>query len=206
MMVAVFGRDQSVRDMLLPTRAVQTLVWFVCVWGFVIFAAEHPTEPSASLTPAEVVAAQLDALKGNESSNQDAGIRITFGFASPQNQSATGPVERFIELVKNPVYSALLNHRSVRFSEMMVVADSARQKVTLTDRDGRQATFVFILSKQAGPPCDGCWMTDAVIRSENHVPSPRIALLGLGDDGWRGLQAGTWGLAFPVCDSIARWS
>lgn len=178
MMVAVIGRDQSVRGKRLPTRAVQMLLGLVCVWGQVLTAAEHPTEPSASLTPAEVVAAQLDALKGNDSSNQDAGIRITFGFASPQNQSATGPVEHFIELVRNPVYSALLNHRAARLSEMMVVEDSARQKVTLTDRDGRPATFVFILSKQAGPPCDGCWMTDAVIRSENHVPTPRIALLG----------------------------
>jgi len=182
------------------------LLWFVCVWGFVPIAAEHPTAPSASLTPAQAIAAQLDALKGNETSNQDAGIRITFGFASPQNQSATGPVERFIELVKNPVYSALLNHRAARFSEMMVVADSARQKVTLTDRNGRPATFVFILSRQAGPPCDGCWMTDAVIRSENHVPVPRIAVLGLGDDGRRGLHFGTWSLTVPVCHLIVQWS
>ncbi len=163
--------------------SARNVSWLVCVWGLVLFAAEHPTKPSALLTPAEVVAAQLDALKGNNASNQDQGIRITFGFASPQNQNATGPVESFIKLVKNPVYSALLNHRVARFSEMMVVADSARQKVTLTDRDGMPATFVFILSRQVGPPCEGCWMTDAVVRTENHVPAPRIALLGAGDDG-----------------------
>ena len=184
MMVAVAGSDQPVRGNRLLTRAAQARLRFVLsyVCGFVLLAvsarAGHPTEPNAELTPSEVVAAQLDALKNNEGSDRDEGIRITFRFASPENQAQTGPVDRFVELVKNPMYAALLNHRTARFGEMMIVDRSARQKVSLNDRYGKPATFVFILSKQSGPPCPGCWMTDAVIRSENHLPAPRIALNG----------------------------
>ena len=33
-----------------------------------------------------------------------------FGFASPENQAATGPVERFEALLRNPMYRPLLEH------------------------------------------------------------------------------------------------
>ncbi len=153
-------------------------VWHAAAAVAPLLCAEHPTEPRADLAPAEVVAAQLYALKNNDSANRDDGIRTAFRFASPGNRRVTGPIERFIEMVKNPLYAPLLNHRSARSGEMTVVGGAARQKVTLTARDGAPATYVFILTQQDGPPCSGCWMTDAVIRSENHLPAPRIAAVG----------------------------
>lgn len=135
----------------------------------------HPTEPNPKLTAEAVVAAQLHALAHNDDAQPDQGIRIAFRFASPDNRKTTGPVDRFIRMVRGPTYALMLNHRSARFGDMMTVEDSARQKVTLTTADGGRATYVFILSRQQGLPCPGCWMTDAVIRTPNHLPGERIA-------------------------------
>lgn len=143
------------------------------------FAGEQPTEPNPKLTAEAVVAAQLHALAHNDEPQPDQGIRIAFRFASPDNKKTTGPVDRFIRMVRGPTYALMLNHRSARFGEMMMVEDSARQKVTLTTADGGRATYVFILSKQPGPPCPGCWMTDAVIRTPNHLPGEQIARVSL---------------------------
>ncbi len=150
--------------------------WHAAAAAALLFAAEHPTEPSAELAPEEVVAAQLHALRQNDPANRDAGIRIAFRFASPGNRQVTGPIERFIALVRNPLYAPMLNHRAARFGEMTVAGGAARQKVTLTARNGAPASYVFILARQDGAPCSGCWMTDAVIRSENHLPAPLIAM------------------------------
>ena len=70
--------------------------WHAAAAAALLFAAEHPTEPSAELAPEEVVAAQLHALRQNDPANRDAGIRIAFRFASPGNRQVTGPIERFI--------------------------------------------------------------------------------------------------------------
>ena len=138
-------------------------------------AEKVPTDPNPKLSPADVVSAQLQALKHNDDPEPDAGIRTTFRFASPSNRSHTGPVERFIRMVKSEEYAAMLNYQSDLRSEVMVQQGAARQKVTLIDSAGKQATYVFILSKQAGPPCSGCWMTDSVFRVDNPVKGFEVA-------------------------------
>jgi hypothetical protein len=50
-------------------------------------------EPSPLLSPDEVVKIQVAALKDNDASNS--GIELTFRFASPENRSTTGPLDRF---------------------------------------------------------------------------------------------------------------
>ena len=107
----------------------------------------------------------MAALKANDAT--DNGIRVTFTFASPDNQQATGPIERFIPLVKNEAYAPLLNHRSCDVREVGVKDDQAVEMVTVVDAAGHAVRYVFQLSKQhdAGPLKD-CWMTDGVIRVE----------------------------------------
>ncbi len=131
--------------------------------------ASPATEPGPKLSPGDVISAQLYALQHNDDPEPDAGIRTTFRFASPGNRSQTGPIERFIRMVKSEAYAAMLNYRSDVRSDVMVRAGAARQKVTLIDAKGEQATYVFVLSQQAGPPCDGCWMTDSVFPVDNPV-------------------------------------
>jgi len=121
-----------------------------------------PTEPSPKLTPAEVVSAQLAALKNND--DDDTGIRITFRFASPGNQAQIGPIDRFIAMLNNPAYQPMINFQSAHPEPIEVDGPAAKQVVTLVASNGKRTRYLFVLSRQNKPPCRGCWMTDAVMR------------------------------------------
>ena len=117
-------------------------------------------EPNAELSPEEVVKIQVEALQNND--DLDRGIEVTFNFASPANKEVTGPLYRFKQLVKNPVYRPMLNHKLAEYGPMEISGDVATQRVTIIERNGQATVYVFSLSKQNGPGCKGCWMTDSV--------------------------------------------
>lgn len=123
-----------------------------------------PNAPNPKQTPEDVIGTILRALQHNDEPTPDAGIAITFAFASPGNREVTGPLARFVELVKNPLYRPLLNHRRAERGLLKTVGSTAQQKVTLYDKDGRRALFLFTLSKQLDGPYKDCWMTDGVER------------------------------------------
>ena len=140
-------------------------------------AADPPasTQPSPRLTPSDVVRMQLDALRHNDDPSADSGIAVAFALASPQNQAQTGPLPRFIRMVHES-YPELLNHRDARLPAAKIRGDEAWQPVELTDRDGRRLRYLFILRRQAAPPCAGCWMTDGVIPAEPREKAPGITV------------------------------
>ncbi|MEM1055783.1 MAG: DUF4864 domain-containing protein [Bacteroidota bacterium] len=121
-------------------------------------------EPSPDLTPEEVIRLQVEALQANDEPEPDAGIALAFRFASPGNRAATGPLERFIAMVKGPTYRDMLGFESATYGAIRVQGDEAAQRVVLVQSDGRRVSYVFGLSRQIGGEYDGCWMTDAVIR------------------------------------------
>ena len=121
----------------------------------------RPTAPDPALSPAEAVTAVLAGLRDNNAETDD-GIRTTFRFASPANQAVTGPVDRFITMVKRRPYAALVNHRAASVRPIDMDGQRAALLVTVIDRDGRRAYFLWVLSKQADGPQKDCWMTDAV--------------------------------------------
>ena len=135
--------------------------------------ALDPVEPSPDLLPGEVVRIQVEALGRNDEPRPDAGIEAAFRFASPGNRATTGPLDRFARMVKGPVYGDMLNFERADYEPMQVDGDRAVQRVTLTHADGRRVAYVFGLSRQEGGECDGCWMTDAVVREER-PPAPRL--------------------------------
>ncbi len=161
--------------------------WFTIVLVSIVLVSMVPLaagsdsktpEPSPSLTPAQVVQIQLAALKQNDSPNPDDGIRTAYRFASPGNRLMTGPEERFIRLVKNPLYRPLLNHRSSEARPIQVRDDRAVQRIKLIDAEGAPAIFVFTLSRQTLEPYKGCWMTDGVERVQpEELPNTQIAAL-----------------------------
>src|SRR5579883_1924759 len=102
-------------------------------------------QPSPSLAPEQVIAIQLEALQKNDA--KDSGIRTAFRFASPSNREMTGPIERFILLVKNPAYSPMLNYKKVERDAIIVSDDVARQCVVLTTADNEREVYIFTLSK-----------------------------------------------------------
>jgi len=117
--------------------------------------------PNPGLKANEVVSLQLLAMKHNDDSNH--GIEVTFRFASPQNKLQTGPLSRFIMLVRNISYRSLLNHHEANFLNLKVDGNKAVQDVIITTSKGYRKGFRFLLSLQKGKQFKDCWMTDAVI-------------------------------------------
>ena len=117
--------------------------------------------PEPELKPNDVVSLQLLAMQQNDDS--DFGIEVTFRFASPANKKQTGPLQRFIRLVRNPSYRPLLNHTNATFLELTVEEDFAVQEVVITTSNGERIGYRFRLSIQKGPVYPGCWMTDSVV-------------------------------------------
>ena len=107
---------------------------------------------------------QLLAMQKNDVS--DYGIEITFRFASPSNKTQTGPLKRFIRLVKNTSYRHLLNHNSVNFLDLTIKENIAIQDMIITTSTGRRIGYRFRLSLQKSIEYLDCWMTDAVMPFE----------------------------------------
>ncbi len=126
--------------------------------------AERPgPEPSANLSPTEVVEMQLSALADNDNPLPNNGIAVVFRFASPSNREATGPLDRFTMMVKGAPYRDMLNHRQAEIMPAMESPSHTIVPVRLVTRDGKEARYVFVLTQQQAGTCEGCWMTDAVM-------------------------------------------
>ena len=118
--------------------------------------------PAPALDPVAAVRVQVEALAYNDLPFPDAGIRVTWAFASPGNRLATGPLDRFSTLFENPAYAPMVNNRGGRYSESRRVGGIALVGVVLASDDGRERGYLFQLSRQDTAACAGCWMTDSV--------------------------------------------
>ncbi len=118
-------------------------------------------QPGAGLNPERVVSLVVEAMKHNDTPEPDAGIKTAFRFASPANRAQTGPIDKFIRMVKSPRYRPFIEHVQAMYQPMTIEGDVARQQVTLIIEPHR-ITYLFVLSKQHGGEYDGCRMTDAV--------------------------------------------
>lgn len=115
--------------------------------------------PAPALSPGEVVRIQLEALRHND--RHDRGIEVAFRFASPANRANTGPLARFVSMIRNGPYALMLGFRAASYGPVESKGVRARQRVTLADA-GRSVTYWFYLSRQSEEPYVDCWMTDAV--------------------------------------------
>ena len=115
--------------------------------------------PAPSLSPGDVVKIQLEALRHNDSGNR--GIEVAFRFASPTNRVNTGPLSRFIGMIRTGHYALMLAFREVSYGPVETRGLQARQRVTLADAT-RSIHYWFYLSRQSEAPYVDCWMTDAV--------------------------------------------
>lgn len=133
-------------------------------------AEETPVQidPSPELTPAQVVEIQLGALGANAAWGDDRGIALAFRFASPSNRAATGPLPRFVRMVRGG-YGALLDHRESHLGALEVRGNEAAVPVIVIDAAGERHGFVWFLRRQDGGAEEGCWMTDAVMPVEVEV-------------------------------------
>ena len=170
------------------TLVVLLLVFVVTVRAGRGTAAPEATEPDPSLTPEQVIAIQLHALQNNSRLKNDRGIEITFNLASPANRAMTGPLSRFIDMVKNPLYSVMLDFESFETAPMERDGEMVQQRVTLLHKDGRRAIFMWVLSKQKEAPYVDCWMTDTVIRVNPEDGPSQVARVDTAVDPSGGLR------------------
>ena len=152
---------------------------FACLWlhAAAVNAQELLPEiaPSPEYAPDEVVGIQMRALGSNDSPRENAGIEISFRFASPNNRKVTGPLERFQGLFLNPAYSPMLNHSRLEVGPASFSYGIATVPVLVIDRAGKSIGYMFSLSQQDEAPYEDCWMTDSVIPI--HIPSDTTSVL-----------------------------
>jgi hypothetical protein len=122
--------------------------------------------PSPSLSPSQVVQTVMESMHRNNDPSPDAGIKTAFNFASPANKRQTGPVDRFVQMVRDPMYKPMLDSQAIEYGPLTIEGDAAQQLVTVVDADSRVASYVFSLSRQGNGRYAGCWMTDGVVRVE----------------------------------------
>lgn len=122
--------------------------------------------PDPALSPTDVVLAQLVALRGEVRAGEGVGPGLTLAweFASPGNRSATGPLDRFARMLREPVYNGLLAHRAVQLGPLDETGDHASLEVLVLTEDDCAQGFTWVLGRQDDPPYRGCWMTDGVLR------------------------------------------
>ena len=115
--------------------------------------------PRPGLSPGDVIRIQIEALRHND--DEDRGIEVAFRFASPANRETTGPLPRFIRMIRQGPYALMLDFREASYGTVEVREEVARQRVTLTGARSR-VSYWFYLSRQSKAPFADCWMTDAV--------------------------------------------
>ncbi|EFJ10047.1 hypothetical protein SELMODRAFT_427438 [Selaginella moellendorffii] len=118
-----------------------------------------PVKPDPSVTPDDVVLAQLKALRERD-------LATVYEFASPANKSHTGPLPRFTQMMER-AYSLMIGHKDARIlSSMTISPNRFQQRIVITGANGKNATFSWALSKQEEGAHEGCWMTDTVRRDD----------------------------------------
>lgn len=129
---------------------------------------DHPIKdldtPSEKYGAEEVVELQVEALQDNDNPREDAGIETAYNFASPRNRSNTGPIRSFKRMVKNPLYSDMIDHDKASYIPMEKDGEVAKQEVVLIQEDGNETKYEFVVSVQSDGDFEGCWMTDSVRR------------------------------------------
>lgn len=119
--------------------------------------------PNPDLSPVDVVRIQLSALQHNNDPTPNAGIEKAFQFAAPANRAVTGPIDRFIQLVKNPLYAPMLNFVSAEIVPGEQGEAEATCRVTVQARLGEWVQYIFSLERQLDYPYTDCWMTAGVV-------------------------------------------
>jgi len=118
--------------------------------------------PHPDLKPIDVVRTQLLALQQNDVPSPDFGIRQTWAFAHPDNRAVTGPLDRFAEMIKAPLYQPLINHKRHTITEQNRSPDWVQFKVMMEDEQGQVLSFAWVVKTASTPPFENCWMTSAV--------------------------------------------
>ena len=124
-------------------------------------------EPNSNIKPSEVVRIQLLGLQNNNEVFNDSGIEQTWNFAHPMNKQATGPLDRFKEMLKSNNYQMMINHISHTITQVRRGDDWVQFEVIILDKEKIYHKFNWQVEKfiEDGPLKD-CWLTTMVSSPE----------------------------------------
>ena len=124
-------------------------------------------KPNSNIKPSEVVKIQLLGLQNNNKEFNDSGIEQTWNFAHPMNKQATGPLDRFKEMLKSNNYQMMINHISHTITQVRRGDDWVQFEVIILDKEKIYHKFNWQVEKfiEDGPLKD-CWLTTMVSSPE----------------------------------------
>jgi len=147
-------------------KQIKYKFYFKIILLFFLFFKTSSAEilkPNTDIDPKKVVKIQLIALMKNDNPYKDYGIIQTWEFAHPNNQKATGPIEKFKNMIKTDTYSMLLNHVDHEVIEIYTSKDVATYEVTVLDIEKKYYKFKWQVEKyNAEGFLKDCWLTTAV--------------------------------------------
>ena len=125
--------------------------------------------PDDKFNPLEVVDIQLTSLQSN--SSDDKGIYQCWLFAHPENRKYTGPIGRFVTMIRSTPYNVLLG--SLFFETKLISKNQTEAKVEvfLDGKNKNRYKILWILNKSnISKKCTNCWMTIGVSQPQNLGP------------------------------------
>ena len=142
---------------------INLLVIFVLAIIFIVAAKADLTKPNINIDPYQVVKIQLTGLMNNDEPNVDDGIKQTWEFAHPSNKKYTGPLPKFINLLKSENYKMLLNHLDSEIIEVFKSNNRYEFEVTILGNDKNYYKFQWVVEKYYDEgPLKECWLTTSV--------------------------------------------
>ena len=138
------------------------VIFFLAIM-FIVTAKAELIKPNIEIEPDQVVQIQLNGLMNNDKPNQDYGIKQTWEFAHPSNKKYTGPLPRFINLLKSESYKMLINHLDSEIIEVFKSSNQYGFEITILGNDKKYYKFQWVVEKyyDEGPLKD-CWLTTSV--------------------------------------------
>ena len=143
---------------------IYLIIIFLFAGMFILTTAKAEIiKPNSEIEPNQVVKIQLDGLMKNDEPNLNNGIKQTWEFAHPSNKKYTGPLSKFITLLKGQNYKMLINHLDNEIIEIFKTSNKYGFEVTILSNDKNYYQFQWVVEKyyEEGPLKD-CWLTTSV--------------------------------------------
>ena len=120
-------------------------------------------KPNSNLEPLDVLMIQLNSLKNNNNPYKDAGIEQTWEFAHPINKEATGPLERFKQMIYSDSYKILISHENNKTIILKETPSKFVYKVYVLSKDKKKYYYIWQIEKvKLEGKLKNCWMTTVV--------------------------------------------
>ena len=138
------------------------IIYFLAVM-FIVTAKADIVKPNDAIEPFQVVKIQLRGLMKNDDPSLDYGIKQTWEFAHPANKKYTGPLPKFINMLKSDSYKMLLNHLDSKVIEVFRSNNKHGFEVIILGEDKNYYKFKWVVEKyyKEGHLKD-CWLTTLV--------------------------------------------